>query len=133
MGHRYEELTVWQKSMQMAENTYALTTSFPEQERFGLAAQLQRSAVSVASNIAEGQGRLSKAEFKRFLGIARGSINEAGTQMALAYRLHYVDDLKYREFCALADDTANLLNALIKSLEAPKVSTRNSKLETRNS
>lgn len=73
--NNYKELIVWPKSMLLAEIMYKLTSSFPDEEKYGLVSQVRRSAVSIASNIAEGAGRNSKKEFRNFLGIANGSLN----------------------------------------------------------
>lgn len=89
--HRYKNLKVWQKAMDLAVESYNLSSNFPEEERFGLTQQLRRSAVSIPSNIAEGAGRSSDADFKRFLDIANGSINELETQILLSERLGFID------------------------------------------
>ena|SRR6185312_16725328 len=81
MGCSYRDLIVWQKATAMVTDIYRSTQHFPREEMFGLTSQLRRSAVSVASNIAEGQGRLSKGEFRHFLGQARGSLIELETQV----------------------------------------------------
>ena len=81
--HNFQELLIWQKAMNIAEDVYR----FPKAERFGLISQIRRSAVSVPSNIAEGAGRNTDGEFKNFLGIASGSSNELFTQLLLSHRL----------------------------------------------
>lgn len=83
----YQELEVWQQSMLLTELIYKITASFPDNEKFGLVSQMRRAAVSVPSNIAEGHGRDSSLEFKRFLFIARGSLAELETQYILAQRV----------------------------------------------
>src|SRR5258708_30355000 len=80
MGHSYRDLIVWQKAIAMVTDIYRATQNFPRQETYGLTSQIRRSAGSVASNIAEGQGRLSRREFRQFLGVARGSLGEMETQ-----------------------------------------------------
>lgn len=75
----YRELKVWRLAMELAEEIYKLCTEFPKHEVYGLTSQLQRAAVSVPSNIAEGQARNSSKEFNHFLGIARGSLAELET------------------------------------------------------
>ncbi len=67
MGHKYRDLIVWQKAIELAEQVYQLTQSFPKEELYGLVSQIRRAAVSVPSNVAEGEGRLHKAEFRQFL------------------------------------------------------------------
>jgi four helix bundle protein len=83
----YRDLVVWQKSMALVINVYRCTQAFPKAEKYGLAAQSRRAAVSVPSNIAEGQGRISTGEFKQFLGHARGSLLEIETQISIAQEL----------------------------------------------
>ena len=87
----FRELLVWQKGMALANEVYRLTNSFPPDERFGLIAQLRRAAVSVPSNIAEGQARQSTREFLQFLSHASGSIAEVETQLLLSVDLGYCE------------------------------------------
>jgi four helix bundle protein len=94
MGCSYRDLIVWQKAMALVTEIYRATQGFPREEMFGLTSQLRRSAVPVASNIAEGQGRLSKGEFRQFLGQARGSLIEMETQLAIAGNLHFLTPKK---------------------------------------
>ncbi|PYX33896.1 MAG: four helix bundle protein, partial [Acidobacteria bacterium] len=84
MSHNYKDLIVWQKAKMLAGNIYRTTETFPRNEVYGLTSQLRRAAVSVASNIAEGQGRLTKGEFQQFLGHSRGSLLELETQLSIA-------------------------------------------------
>ena len=84
MIQSFRDLQVWQKSMEMTIAVYRLTRDFPRDELYGLTSQMRRSAVSVPSNIAEGQGRLNLGEFRQFLGIARGSNCELQTQLEIA-------------------------------------------------
>lgn len=88
MNHK--ELDVWKKSMDLVELIYKLSSSFPENERFGLTSQIRRAAVSVPSNIAEGAGRKGDKEFVQFLHIALGSLSEIETQYLIAVRLNYI-------------------------------------------
>src|ERR1035441_3359988 len=83
----FRDLKVWQKSMDLTVAVYSLTKNFPREEAFGLTSQLRRSAVSIPSNIAEGQGRSNTREFQQFLGIARGSNCELQTQLEIARRI----------------------------------------------
>jgi four helix bundle protein len=99
---------------------YGLTKSFPDDERYGLAAQLRRAAVSVASNIAEGQGRFSRGEFKQFLGHARGSLLEIETQMTIATNLGYLDSRQSEVVFELSSEVGRILNGLISSLNTPQ-------------
>ena len=86
----FRELEIWQRSMELVKKTYEVTKDFPDYEKFGLKSQMQRAAVSIPSNIAEGCSRNSQRDFKRFLEIAIGSAFELETQMILAADLHYV-------------------------------------------
>ncbi len=86
----YRELEVWQKSMDFVEDVYKALKAFPAEEKYGLCDQIRRAAVSIPSNIAEGFGRDTNAEFARFLSIARGSLFEIATQLELANRLEYL-------------------------------------------
>ncbi|WP_233164172.1 four helix bundle protein [Snuella sedimenti] len=90
--NNFSELKVWQKSMTLVENFYQLTSTFPKEDKFGLKNQIQKSVVSIPSNIAEGAGRNSNKEFKNFLGIANGSINELITQLKISARIGYVSE-----------------------------------------
>src|SRR5437879_7370390 len=118
MSHNYKDLIVWQKAKMLAGNIYRTTETFPRNEVYGLTSQLRRAAVSVASNIAEGQGRLTRGEFQQFLGHSRGSLLELETQVAIALDLHYLTE---GEFTVLEDRTSEvrrLLNGLLNSLRA---------------
>lgn len=132
---RYQDLVVWQKAMNLAKTVYQLTKRFPDDERFGLTSQLRRAAVSIPSNIAEGQGRLTKGEFKQFLGTARGSVFEVETQLLLASDLNYIDPAASQSILELTGEVSRMLNGLIKSLENSVHSGRagNLKPETGNS
>ncbi len=87
----YRDLVVWQKSMDLVAEIYRLAKLFPREEQFGLISQIQRAAVSVPANIAEGHGRIHKADFLRHLSIARGSFSEVKTYVEIAVRLEYVE------------------------------------------
>lgn len=92
--HNYKELEIWKKSISLAEKVYELTSQFPLEEKFGLISQLKRASVSVPSNIAEGAGRNTKGEFNQFLGIAVGSLFELETQLILAKRFRFIDQIQ---------------------------------------
>ncbi|MEW6168285.1 MAG: four helix bundle protein [Pseudomonadota bacterium] len=115
-GARYEKLVAWQKAMELVRLCYTLSQDFPADERFGLTAQIRRAAISIPSNIAEGQGRLSKGEFKQFLGHARGSLFEVETQMYLAASMGFLEETQRGEFFELSAEIARLLNGPITSL-----------------
>ena len=86
----YRDLEVWQKAMAFVEDVYKAVKTFPREEQYGLSDQIRRAAVSIPSNIAEGFGRDSNAEFLRFLAIARGSLYEVSTQLEIAHRLGFL-------------------------------------------
>jgi len=115
-GQHYRELKVWQRSMDLVAEVYALTKSFPSDEVFGLTSQLRWSAVSVPANIAEGQGRLHRGDFLHHLSMARGSLSETETHLQIASRLGYVQDEAVAPIWALCQDVGRLLNGLIRSL-----------------
>lgn len=79
MAQAFQDLTVWQRAMEMTVCVYNLTRTFPKDEQYGLVSQLRRASVSVASNIAEGRGRATEGEFRQFLGMAQGSTYEVQT------------------------------------------------------
>jgi four helix bundle protein len=115
MKRYYKDLIVWQKAMALVTDVYRATQPFPKEELFGLTSQMRRAAVSIPSNIAEGQGRLTQGEFRQFLGNARGSFAELDTQLLIAQNLGYL-----KESAQLFDELAEvgrLLNGLLSSLE----------------
>jgi len=112
----FRELDVWRVSMELARCTYEITGKFPRDERYGLAAQMQRAAVSVPSNIAEGNGRNSRREYIRFLSIASGSIAELQTQIQLACELGLTDKSRIVNAQDLAERVGQVLYRLQQSL-----------------
>jgi four helix bundle protein len=86
-GYGYRELLVWQKGIELAKHIYGLTSSFPAEEKFGLVSQMRRSAVSIPSNIAEGQARHTTGEFIQFISHAEGSLAELDTQLKVGIEL----------------------------------------------
>jgi four helix bundle protein len=114
----YRDLLVWQKGMALAKQVYSLTRSFLEDERFGLIAQMRRAAVSVPSNIAEGQARHGKKEFVQFLSHAEGSLAELDTQLALAIELGYPRDPNDYRSIALVRELQRMLASLRGKIEA---------------
>ena len=94
--HRFEDLKIWQKAMDITENCYRASENVPKEEKYGLTSQLRRSAVSIPSNIAEGAGRNTNGEFRQFLGIANGSSFELLTQLYLSKRLNLITEEKVR-------------------------------------
>lgn len=112
----YRDLKVWQASMQLAGDVYRLSAQFPKFEVYGLASQIQRSAVSVPSNIAEGHGRNSPKEFNHFLGIASGSLAELETQLMLAQQFIYLAEEQIASPLQLSDEIGKMLKGLQKFL-----------------
>jgi four helix bundle protein len=116
----YRDLVVWKKSMALVLQVYRCTQAFPRIETYGLTSQLRRAAVSIASNIAEGQARLSTGEFKQFLGNARGSLMEVETQVLIARGLGYLDQNQSEALLATAAEVGRILNGLLASLPSRK-------------
>jgi four helix bundle protein len=116
-AQNYRDLIAWQRAMDLVEAVYAATATFPPDERFGLSSQVRRAAVSVASNIAEGQGRRSRAEFGRFLSIAHGSLREVETQLLIAARLLYVGEDRCESALPLSGEVGRLITRLARSVE----------------
>ncbi len=116
MARSYRELLVWQKAKALAVYIYRCTEAFPRAETYGLTSQLRRAIVSVVSNIAEGQGRLTVGEFVQFLGQARGSLLEVDAQLAIAVDLGYVTKSLYEDLDRNIYEVLGLLNRLIASL-----------------
>ncbi len=112
----YKNLIVWQKAMDLVELVYQATQSFPKEELYGLTNQVRRAAVSVPSNIAEGQARKSTAEFKQFLSIARGSLAEVETQLLIAQRLRYLTQEQLDLIMATHEEVSKMLPALMAKL-----------------
>ncbi|MCH5598532.1 four helix bundle protein [Niabella ginsengisoli] len=103
--HNYRELLIWKRSMDFVVRVYEVSTLFPVEEKYGLTVQLRNCSVSIPSNIAEGAGRGSNKQFKRFLEFSMGSINEAQTQIELAFRFKY---LTKEHFEILIDEAAQI-------------------------
>jgi len=112
----YKDLIVWQKSIVLVTNVYRCTKAFPKDELYGLTSQLRRAAVSVPSNIAEGQGRVSTGEFRQFLGHARGSLHEMQTQLVIAENLGYLGKTEKDRLLEDSTEVDRMLNRLISSL-----------------
>ena len=110
----FRELVVWRRSIQLAASVYRLTKMFPKDEMYGLTSQIRRSAVSVPSNIAEGQGRLSTGEFRQFLGIARGSNFELQTQLEIARTLEFGSSELINEAEGLSHEVGKMIHAIIE-------------------
>lgn len=116
MGKSYRDLIVWQRAIGMTVAVYRLSSEFPREEMYGLTSQLRRAGVSVASNIAEGYGRMSTGEYKQFLGMARGSNLEAQTQLVIAKELGFggIEKLQHAE--GLSNEVSKMLGAILNKL-----------------
>lgn len=112
----YRDLLVWQKSMSLVTEVYKITQSFPSTEMYALTNQIRRSAVSIPSNIAEGYGRNSTADYKRFLQIAVGSLFELQTQIEIALNLNYVSKDIFDEIFEKAKELDRMLSSLIRKI-----------------
>jgi four helix bundle protein len=112
----FRDLIVWQRSIELVAEVYRVTKAFPKDEIYGLTAQMRRAAVSVPSNIAEGQGRLSTGEFLQFLGNARGSLHELQTQVVIGRTLGFLAEGKEKPLLALSIEVDRMLNRLLTSL-----------------
>lgn len=121
----FKHLIAWQKGMDLVEAVYRLSAGFPDYERFGLGIQIRRAAMSVPSNIDEGFGRSNRADFLRFLDIARGSANEVETQILIAIRLRYAVHETARSALDLSLEVQRILAGLEASLRrSEKLSVR---------
>ena len=109
----YRDLIAWQKAMDLARLAYEKTETFPNSETFGLRMQIRRSAVSVASHIAEGHGRLNDAEMRKGLGSSRAALNEFETQVELAKSLSFLQPEAADAVLDLASEVGKLINGLI--------------------
>ncbi len=114
----YEDLLVWQKGMALVKRVYEMTRTFSRDEKFGLISQMRRAAVSIPSNIAEGQARHSTGEFVQFLSHAEGSVAELNTQLILSVELGYCSKGQTTEATALVRELRRMLNALPRKLES---------------
>ena len=114
---QFEDLRVWQEGVALAEAIYSATGRFPPSEQFGLTSQLRRAAVSIPSNVAEGWGRGSRADYTRFLRVARGSLYEIKTQIVIARRIGLGDDGQLAAVLDACEPLRRQLQALITALE----------------
>ncbi len=112
----YRDLIVWQKAMNLVEFAYRTTAKFPKEELYGLTSQMRRAAVSIPSNIAEGQARNTTRDFLHFLAIAYGSLKEIETQVLIAERLGYIDDRQCNDLVQSTTEVARLISGLANSL-----------------
>ena len=112
----FKDLKIWQKGIQLVEDIYTLSKTFPKEETYGLRSQLRRSAVSIPSNIAEGFARIHNKEYRNFLYIALGSCAELSTQTIIASRLKYVDKENAETMLFKIDEISKMTTSLIKKI-----------------
>ena len=113
----HRQLLVWQKSVALSLETYRLSRRFPRDEVFGLTSQIRRAAVSIPSNVAEGNGRRYRTEYAQFVSIARGSLREVDTLIEIALGLGYINDEELAKVRELLDHVGRMLTRLLKRLE----------------
>ena len=125
----YRDLNVWNEAMDLVVDCYHITDIFPKKEMYGLGSQLQRAAVSVPANIAEGQGRQYSKEFLQYIAVAYGSLAEVETHIQIARRLNYIDETKEMQLLEKAGRIGRMLNGLRRSIQekikTPKPATIN--------
>jgi four helix bundle protein len=117
----FKDLKAWQLGMDVTECVYRLTENFPKSEIYGLSSQMRRSAVSIPSNLAEGQGRESSKEFLHFIAISIGSICELETQLLIAHRLNYAPSIDIESIITKLAETGRMIRGLQKSIKAKLV------------
>jgi len=116
MSNSYRDLIVWQKALALVTDVYRWTADFPKSETYGLSSQMRRAAVSVVSNIAEGQGRTSTGEFLQFLSNAKGSLVELETQVFIAANLAYMPAPLQKQALEQTDEVSRLISGLQRAL-----------------
>ena len=114
----YRDLIVWQKAMALVSEIYKFTRTFPKEETFGLTQQIRRSAVSIPSNIAEGNGRSTTPDYINFLHIARGSLFELQTQIELSRNLGFLSETSAPQLLATCNEIERMLNTIISKLRS---------------
>ena len=117
MAKHYKDLIAWQKAMDLVQVVYDATDAFPKREVYSLTDQIRRAAVSIPSNIAEGQAHYSHREFLHFLRHSRGSLAELETQLIIAQRRTYLSEAAASELLKRANELSRILSGLIRSLE----------------
>ncbi len=114
--HRFKDLEVWKVSIEMVEEVYDITSCFPKHEMFGIVNQIRRSAVSIPSNIAEGAGKRTNKDFKKYIAIASGSCNELETQLIISRNLEYMSAVEFTGVEEKLSRIQNMLFGLQRSL-----------------
>lgn len=113
----FRDLMVWRKSMSLVTEVYRASASFPSDERFGLTSQLRRCVVSIPSNIAEGFGRDTTNDYLRFLGIAKGSLYEAQTQIEIGRNLQFIEESRFGTLLEQAREIERMLTSMMRKLK----------------
>jgi four helix bundle protein len=121
----YKDLIVWQKSIQLITDIYALTKTFPMDERFGIVSQINRAVISIPSNIAEGWGRELSKNYLQFLRISRGSLMETETLILIAKNLDYINEKDFYQINVKIEEVGKILQGLIKSIQHKTKLTKN--------
>ena len=116
MSKPHKKLIAWKKSMDLVEEIYGLSKTFPREEVYGLASQMRRAAISVPSNIAEGAAGRSVIQFRNYVSVAIGSLNELATQLEIAFRIGYLDATAFGDTESLVDECLAVTYGLRKSL-----------------
>lgn len=115
--HKFKELNIWKKSIELSVDVYELTKSYPETEKFGLTSQIQRCSTSIASNIAEGSSRLSNKDFARFLQIDLGSAFELETQLIISKRVHNLEQNKINKLIDRVVEIQKMINGFRMTIQ----------------
>jgi four helix bundle protein len=117
--HRLKELNIWNKAISLSTEIYKVTAEFPGEEKYGLTSQIRRAAISISSNIAEGAGRNSRAEFVHFLGISNGSSYELQTQLIISEQLKLISVEKLNSLLKEIEEIQKMNFKLQQSIKAP--------------
>ena len=122
----FRDLIAWQRSLDLVEEIYRVTQSFPPEERFGITAQMRRASVSVSTNIAEGSGRATSLDLLNFLSHSRGSLKETESLIYTSQRLRFVTDSDCVRALALSEEVAKVVSGLRSSIETGRKRQRHS-------
>lgn len=114
--HNFKELKIWQKAIELTEDVYKLLVKYPDYEKYGLTNQIRRSVVSVPSNIAEGSGRASNRDFRRFLAISLSSAFELETQLILSNKFEFISEKEFKNLSAKLQELQKMIFGFRKSL-----------------
>ena len=114
--HNFKELKIWQRAIELTEDVYKLLVKYPDYEKYGLTSQIRRSVVSVPSNIAEGSGRASNRDFRRFLAISLSSAFELETQLILSNKFEFISEKEFKNLSAKLQELQKMIFGFRKSL-----------------